>query len=112
VATSVEPIRRTCPTVFAVLVTFNGRESLEQAIARRDAQTRRPDAVLAVDNVSADGAKSFLETQKGNVSSRFRDERINVFADSNEATMARFGRRQDHPPFADEVIRVGDAGSA
>ncbi len=39
--------------------------------------------------------------------SGFRVERIDVLASSDEATIARFGLRQDHPLFADDVIHVG-----
>jgi GT2 family glycosyltransferase len=43
------------PTVIAVLVTYNRRELLLEALSAVYAQSRAPDAVIVVDNASTDG---------------------------------------------------------
>ena len=43
------------PTVAAVVVTCNRRQLLLEALAAVHAQSRAPDAVIVVDNASADG---------------------------------------------------------
>ena len=43
------------PRVIAVVVTYNRRELLLEALAAVHAQTRSPDAVIVVDNASTDG---------------------------------------------------------
>lgn len=43
------------PRVVAVVVTYNRRELLLESLAALDAQARRPDAVVVVDNASTDG---------------------------------------------------------
>jgi len=44
------------PRVFAVIVTYNRRELLLESLAAVAAQTRAPDAVIVIDNASADGS--------------------------------------------------------
>jgi rhamnopyranosyl-N-acetylglucosaminyl-diphospho-decaprenol beta-1,3/1,4-galactofuranosyltransferase len=65
VATSADPVTGSRPTVCAVLVTFNRRELLEQTLDKLDAQTRRPDTVLVIDNASTDGTDEFLRDREG-----------------------------------------------
>ncbi|MGB6454099.1 MAG: glycosyltransferase [Streptosporangiaceae bacterium] len=43
------------PRVFAVIVTYNRRELLLESLAAVQAQQRKPDTVIVVDNASADG---------------------------------------------------------
>ena len=50
-----DALRRDPPVVAAVVVTCNRRQLLLEALAAVDAQSRAPDAVIVVDNASADG---------------------------------------------------------
>ncbi|MFB4317459.1 glycosyltransferase [Actinomadura sp. 21ATH] len=47
-------------TVAAVVVTFNRRELLAEALAALLAQTRSPDRIVVVDNASADGTAAMV----------------------------------------------------
>ena len=51
-------------SVCAVLVTYNRRELLGQALDRLGAQTRPADAVLVVDNASTDGTDELLRGRR------------------------------------------------
>jgi GT2 family glycosyltransferase len=51
--------------VWAVVVTHNRRALLEQCLAALDAQTRRPDRILVVDNASTDGTFAWLAARGG-----------------------------------------------
>ena len=47
-------------TVWAVVVTFNRRDLLEQCLDALAAQTRVPDRILVIDNASTDGTGAWL----------------------------------------------------
>ena len=49
--------------VSVVIVTFNGRERLERALASLETQTRVPDEIVVVDNASTDGTLELLATR-------------------------------------------------
>jgi rhamnopyranosyl-N-acetylglucosaminyl-diphospho-decaprenol beta-1,3/1,4-galactofuranosyltransferase len=51
------------PLVIAVVVTYNRRELLLEALAALQAQTRPADAVIVVDNASADGTAAAVRRQ-------------------------------------------------
>jgi rhamnopyranosyl-N-acetylglucosaminyl-diphospho-decaprenol beta-1,3/1,4-galactofuranosyltransferase len=51
------------PRVIAVVVTYNRRELLLESLAAVAAQTRPADAVIVVDNASADGTAAAVRTQ-------------------------------------------------
>jgi rhamnopyranosyl-N-acetylglucosaminyl-diphospho-decaprenol beta-1,3/1,4-galactofuranosyltransferase len=51
------------PRVIAVVVTYNRRELLLEALAALQAQTRPADAVIVVDNASADGTAAAVRRQ-------------------------------------------------
>lgn len=51
--------------VWAVVVTFNRRALLEECLSALDAQTRRPDRILVVDNASTDGTAAWLAGRSG-----------------------------------------------
>jgi rhamnopyranosyl-N-acetylglucosaminyl-diphospho-decaprenol beta-1,3/1,4-galactofuranosyltransferase len=51
------------PRVVAVVVTYNRRELLLEALAAVQAQSRAPDAVIAVDNASADGTAAAVRAR-------------------------------------------------
>src|SRR6516162_5188147 len=51
------------PRVIAVVVTYNRRDLLLEALAAVHAQTRAPDAVIVVDNASADGTAEAVRTK-------------------------------------------------
>jgi rhamnopyranosyl-N-acetylglucosaminyl-diphospho-decaprenol beta-1,3/1,4-galactofuranosyltransferase len=53
--------------VIAVLVTHNRRELLLEALAAVHAQTRAPDAVIVVDNASADGTAAAVSARHPSV---------------------------------------------
>jgi GT2 family glycosyltransferase len=53
--------------VVAVVVTFNRRELLLEALTAVQAQTRRPDAVVVVDNASSDGTADAVRSAFNNV---------------------------------------------
>src|SRR3954447_3737443 len=65
VSASPESAPAASPSVCAIVVTFNRREMLEQALQHLDAQTRRADTVLVVDNASSDGTAAFLAQREG-----------------------------------------------
>ncbi len=46
--------------VIGVVVTYNRLEKLRQVVAALERQTRRPDALLIVDNASTDGTREYL----------------------------------------------------
>ena len=46
--------------VAAVVVTYNRRELLEQALDALEAQTRRPDHLIVIDNASTDSTAEYL----------------------------------------------------
>jgi rhamnopyranosyl-N-acetylglucosaminyl-diphospho-decaprenol beta-1,3/1,4-galactofuranosyltransferase len=48
------------PRVIAVVVTWNRRDLLAESLAGITAQTRRPDAVVVVDNASTDGTPDLM----------------------------------------------------
>ncbi|HEY8043574.1 MAG TPA: glycosyltransferase family 2 protein [Streptosporangiaceae bacterium] len=48
------------PRVIAVVVTYNRRELLTEALSAVLAQTRAPDAVLVIDNASTDGTAEMI----------------------------------------------------
>lgn len=48
--------------VWAVVVTYNRRELLEQCLAALDASQRKPDRVLIVDNASTDGTPDLIRS--------------------------------------------------
>jgi GT2 family glycosyltransferase len=52
-------------TVAAVVVTYNRRELLARCLAALEAQTRRPDRVVVVDNASTDGTAELLAGHEG-----------------------------------------------
>lgn len=47
-------------TVAALVVTYNRKELLARCLDALSQQTRRPDAILVVDNASTDGTRQFL----------------------------------------------------
>ncbi len=49
----------------AVVVTFNRLPLLQESVAAVRAQTRRPDAIVVVDNGSTDGTAAWLRGQEG-----------------------------------------------
>jgi GT2 family glycosyltransferase len=51
------------PVVVAVVVTYNRRELLLEALAAVHAQSRAPDAVIVVDNASADGTAAAVRAR-------------------------------------------------
>ena len=51
------------PRVVAVVVTYNRRELLLEALAAVHAQSRPPDAVVVVDNASADGTAAAVRSR-------------------------------------------------
>ncbi|XVQ11696.1 glycosyltransferase [Spirillospora sp. CA-255316] len=53
------------PRVVAVVVTYNRRELLVEALEAIRAQTRVPDAVVVVDNASADGTADLVRERFG-----------------------------------------------
>lgn len=62
-----EPAGRGAESVAAVVVTYNRRALLQEALAALAAQSRRPDHVVVVDNASSDGtadvvAREFPDT--------------------------------------------------
>ncbi len=61
--------------ISVVIVTFNGRERLERALASLEAQTRLPDEMIVVDNASSDGTREML-------ASRFPDVIVSPQADN------------------------------
>lgn len=54
--------------VCAVVVTFNRKALLRECLRSLEAQTRRPDAVLVVDNCSTDGTDKMLAEEFGHLS--------------------------------------------
>jgi GT2 family glycosyltransferase len=54
--------RRDTPVVVAVVVTYNRRELLLEALAAVHAQSRAPDAVIVVDNASTDETAAAVRT--------------------------------------------------
>ncbi|WP_433332716.1 glycosyltransferase [Spirillospora sp. CA-294931] len=57
----------TDPRVIAVVVTYNRRDLLTEALDALRAQTRPLDAVIVVDNASTDGTPALLEEHYGEV---------------------------------------------
>lgn len=55
------------PRVVAVVVTYNRRELLTEALTALAAQTRRPDSVVVVDNASSDGTADLVRERFGDV---------------------------------------------
>ncbi len=55
------------PRVIAVIVTYNRRELLLEALAAVRAQQRSPDAVIVIDNASADGTAAAVRDKFGAV---------------------------------------------
>lgn len=55
------------PRVVAVVVTWNRRELLSEALDALRAQTRRPDVVLVIDNASTDGTARLVRERYGEV---------------------------------------------
>lgn len=55
--------------VCAVVVTYNRKVLLRQCLLALESQTRRPDAILVVDNCSTDGTDSMLSQEFGHLSS-------------------------------------------
>jgi GT2 family glycosyltransferase len=51
------------PRVIAVVVTFNRLQLLREALAALSSQSRPPDAVIVVDNASADGTAAAVRSQ-------------------------------------------------
>lgn len=62
------------PTACAVVVTRNRRDLLRGCLAALEAQTRRPDAILVIDNASDDGTDGMLATDYPGVSTLRLDE--------------------------------------
>jgi rhamnopyranosyl-N-acetylglucosaminyl-diphospho-decaprenol beta-1,3/1,4-galactofuranosyltransferase len=58
-----EPAARLEPRVTAVVVTYNRRELLLEALAAVHKQSRPADAVIVVDNASADGTATAVRSQ-------------------------------------------------
>lgn len=57
------PVTGDSPGVAAVLVTHNRRQLLLEALAAVHAQSRAPDAVIVVDNASADGTAAAVRSR-------------------------------------------------
>ena len=57
------PVTSQPPRVTAVVVTYNRRDLLLEALAAVHAQTRVPDAVIVVDNASTDGTAAAVRAQ-------------------------------------------------
>lgn len=55
------------PRVVAAVVTYNRRELLQESLAAVAAQSRRPDAVVVVDNASSDGTPDLIRERFGDV---------------------------------------------
>ncbi|GAA3969003.1 glycosyltransferase [Actinomadura viridis] len=55
------------PRVIAVVVTYNRRDLLVEALTAIRAQTRVPDAVIVVDNASSDGTAALVRDRFGEV---------------------------------------------
>ena len=55
------------PRVVAVVVSYNRRELLGEALAALAAQTRHPDVVVVVDNASTDGSPDVVATEHPDV---------------------------------------------
>ncbi|MFI0350639.1 glycosyltransferase [Actinomadura sp. 9N407] len=55
------------PRVLAVVVTYDRRELLTEALAAIRSQTRAPDAVIVVDNASTDGTADLVRDRFGDV---------------------------------------------
>src|SRR5260370_18754505 len=55
--------RREPARVVAVMVTYNRRDLLLEALAAVSAQSRAPDAVIVVDNASTDGTAAAVRTK-------------------------------------------------
>ncbi len=55
------------PRVVAVVVTYNRRDLVLESLAALDAQARRPDAVIVVDNASTDGTPEAVRALEGDV---------------------------------------------
>jgi GT2 family glycosyltransferase len=53
------------PTVCAVVVTYNRHDLLVECLDRLDAQSRRPDHILVVDNASTDATPATLAARDG-----------------------------------------------
>jgi GT2 family glycosyltransferase len=51
------------PPVHAVVVTYNRKELLRQCLAALGGQTRAPDRVLVVDNLSTDGTREMVRAE-------------------------------------------------
>ncbi|GAA3944344.1 glycosyltransferase family 2 protein [Pseudoclavibacter caeni] len=51
--------------VAAVVVTYNRLEKLKKVLAALERQTRRPDALVLLDNASTDGTREFLDAYQG-----------------------------------------------
>ena len=51
------------PRMVAVVVTYNRRDLLLEALAAVSAQTRAPDAVIVVDNASSDGTAAAVRAK-------------------------------------------------
>ncbi|GGT73810.1 glycosyltransferase [Actinomadura citrea] len=54
------PRGRGGPSVTAVVVTYNRRDLLDEALTALGAQTRPPDRIIVVDNASADGTAAMV----------------------------------------------------
>lgn len=54
--------------VCAVVVTYNRKTLLRECLLALESQTRRPDAVLVVDNCSTDGTEAMLAEEFGHLS--------------------------------------------
>ena len=54
------PVTSQPPRVTAVVVTYNRRDLLLEALAAVHAQTLVPDAVIVVDNASTDGTAAAI----------------------------------------------------
>jgi rhamnopyranosyl-N-acetylglucosaminyl-diphospho-decaprenol beta-1,3/1,4-galactofuranosyltransferase len=52
------------PRVVAVVVTYNRQDLLFEALAAIDSQSRRPDAVIVVDNASTDGTAAAVRARR------------------------------------------------
>ena len=54
--------------VCAVVVTYNRRVLLRECLLSLESQTRRPDAILVVDNCSTDATEAMLAEEFGHLS--------------------------------------------
>src|SRR5580658_4151880 len=63
------------PRVIAVVVTYNRRDLLLEAVAAVQAQTRPADAVIVVDNASTDGTAAEVRRQYPSVHLARSEER-------------------------------------